>query len=109
VRPNEETLKKLNSNGSSIHNYLHQKQQTQQNQMKSNFQAFPNGGNQSFEDSAQSDVTGVDIKSSKENRTKSAGVAHLGSKSNKQLPAINRLTSANKPTSAKSIAISKSK
>ena len=112
VQPNEETLKKLNSHCSSnIQKYLHQKQETQLNQMKSTFQSFPNGSgisnNQSFEDLAQSDANNeINGKSSnKIDRRKSASGAYLylGSKLNKQLPEINRLSSAQvcKPTSAK--------
>lgn len=89
VRPNDETLKKLNTFSPM---FLPNK--TAHAHLKSNFQAFPNGNllaNQSFEDST------LDPALAHRNKVRSA--------SNKQLPAINRLTSAktSKPTSAKSV------
>lgn len=112
VRPNDETLKKLNSSP-SVQSYLQHKQQLQQQQqhVKSNFQAFPNGNNyaaQAFEDLAAPSSCGdggtmaSTIDKSRASRgVKSANVPA----NNRQLPAINRLASAkfNKPTSAKSV------
>lgn len=95
VKPTEETLRKLNTS-SSVQNYLQQKQHLQQQQLKSNFQAFPNGGaNLSFEDASSLDVTSE----------KAAARGQRHAKSAKQLPAINRMVSSakvvNKAMSAK--------
>ena len=103
VRPNEETLKKLNAASPSVQNYFQHKHQQQQ--LKSSFQTFPNGtlNNQAYEDMPPPNEPPMQAapRNCKERNAKSAGSAL-----NKPLPAINRMASAkmnNKPTSAKSL------
>ena len=104
VRPNDDTVKKLNSASPLVvHNSYQQHQQRHHQQMRtSNFQAFPNGGgapattvtaatngpNQSFEDGPNSDASTNNGKPPRKSKSRAATNG-----SNRHLPAINRSAS----------------
>lgn len=99
VRPNDDTVKKLNSASPLVvHNSYQHQQQRHQQMRTSNFQAFPNGGaatavastngsNQSFEDGPNSDASTNNGKPPRKSKTRATNGP------SRHLPAISRSAS----------------